>query len=164
MSDSMTDVFTFADTLLVLFPVRRMEDLGCTGGYYMSRDSTHRLYSWFVTMRFPWGDYPDNHMMGVYASIKLPVKRAAQLLADSIRHAEVLVLERRGEPPQVRKEIRPESARVTIEASRVQMRIVDANAVKAFLAAGTDSVFAGWCEGEDFRYESGVKIRTSSIK
>ena len=162
LSDSTTDVFTFADTLLVQFPVRRMEDLGCRGGYYMSQDSAHRWYHWYVVMRFPWGDYPDNHMMGIYASIKLPVETAARMLADSIDHAEVMVVERRGEPPRPLKEIRPQDVRVTMDASRVQMRIVDADAVKAFLAPGADSVVAGWCEGEDLRYQSGVKIRTSS--
>lgn len=161
LSDSTTDVFTFADTLLVQFPVRRMEDLGCSGGYYMRQDSAHRWYHWYVVMRFPWGDYPDNHMMGVYASIKLPVKTAAQMLADSIEHVEVSVVERRGEPPRLLKEMRPQDARVTMDASRAQMRIVDADAVKAFLAPGVDSVAAGWCEGEDFRHQSGLKIRTS---
>ena len=162
LNDSTTDVFTFADTLLVQFPVRRMEDVGCPGEYYMSPDSAHRRYHWYIAMRFPWGDYPDNHMMGVYASITLPVGTAAQMLADSIGHAEVKVVERRGEPPLPLKEIRPQDARVTLDASRVQMRIVDADAVKAFLAPGADSVVAGWCEGEDFRHQSGVKIRTSS--
>jgi hypothetical protein len=114
----------------------------------MPGEGTVRRFYFLASNSFPSSRYPDNHFMitGVNAYVS-PTMKITSARLDSVLHvSELTVDEAAGEPPMYVRRTMPTFAVASYDGIRVVIDIAGEEAVKAFLAAGRDSVSLSWCE------------------
>lgn len=134
--------------LRVAFPRIPLDSLGCGTLDSMPGEGTVRRFYFLASNRFPSSRYPDNHFMitGVNAYVS-PTMKITSARLDSVLHvSELTVDEAAGEPPMNVRLIMPTFAVARYDGIRVVIDIAGEEAVKAFLAAGRESVSLSWCE------------------
>lgn len=137
-----------ATRLRVAFPRIPLDSLGCGTLDSIPGEGPARRYYFLASNSFPSSRYPDNHFMitGVNAYVP-PTMKITSARLDSILHvSELTVDEAAGEPPMNVRRTAPIFAVARYDGMRVVIDIAGEGTVKAFLAAGRDSVSLSWCE------------------
>jgi hypothetical protein len=147
-----------ATRLRIAFPRIPLDSLGCSGLETPPGGTLARRYYFLASSHFPSSRYPDNHFMITGVDAYLPPNAASTpaRLDSLLRVSEVTVDEAAGEPPMYVRRTTPTFAVAHYDGTRVVVEIAGEAAVRAFFAAGADSVSLGWCE-------RGVSLSSASV-
>jgi len=143
-------------TLDVVFPAIAADRVGCALLNPSAELPARRRYYWLATAWYPGARYPNNHFQQVGINVELPpdaVPTKARL-DSAVRVSRVRVSESAGEPPMQVGAVMPERVRTEIDTLtvngqrmlRVHLAIDGQDAVRAFLAARTDTINLDWCQ------------------
>jgi hypothetical protein len=143
-------------TLDVVFPAVAADNVGCALLNPPAERPARRRYYWLATAQYPGVRYPNNHFQQVGINVELPpeVVPTKARLDSALRASRVRVSEGAGEPPMQVGAVIPERVRTEIDTLtvdgqrmlRVHLAIDGKEAVRAFLAARTDTISLGWCQ------------------
>ena len=139
------------DRIDVRFPAIALANTGCPYPRPLADGTTERWYEWQAVADFPDRTSSNNHFMTVALVFALHdgTPLTAARLDSAISATRVTVEEARGEPALTTRQWPVARAWARRESGRVRLHVEGADAVRAYLGAGSDSVSVLWCQRDE---------------